>query len=196
MVDFKAEFQRHWPELVEQVKDNTRLRVCLWIIAFILLAYPVLLIADYKESMLVELNQALDKEAKILRTASEKEWFDRAEALQQLQSNVEAQFGEAESLGTAKAATFQRLRTWASEAKVNDAQIKLEDPVIVDEANGIYRISGQISASFQLNSSFGFLEKLETSEKKFIVERMEVSNHPSKPVFKLVIATYFIVNRN
>lgn len=195
MVDFKAEFQRHWPELVEQVKDNTRLRVCLWIIAFILLAYPVLLIADYKESMLVELEQALNKEAKILRTANEKEWFDRAEALQQLQSSVEAQFGEAESLGTAKAATFQRLRTWASEAKVNDAQIKLDDPVIVDEANGIYRISGQISAAFELDSSFTFLEKLEINDQKIVVERMEVSQR-TRPIFKLVIATYFKVNRN
>lgn len=195
MVDLKAEFHRHWPELVEQVKDNTRLRVCLWIIAFILLAYPILLISDYKEAMVVELDRALEKEAKILRTANEKEWFDRAETLQQLQSNVESQFGEAESLGTAKAATFQTLRTWASDAKVNDAQIKLEDAVMVDEANGIYRISGQISAAFELDSSFAFLEKLETNEQKIVVERMEVSQR-TRPIFKLVIATYFKVNRN
>ena len=195
MLDIKAEFKKQWPQFVEQVQDNVRLRICLWVIAIILVAYPLLLIADYNNELNVELEQTLEKEAKILRTANEKQWFERSESLEQLQQEVNNKFGVAESLGTAKAATFQELRAWANDTNVSDFQVKLEEPVLVDEANGIFRISGQISLSFDMQPSLNFLHLLESHKQKVVIERMEISQR-TRPVFKLVIATYFRVNNN
>ena len=193
MLDIKSEIQAQWPQIVEQVKENTRLRVCLWAIAFIIISYPLFLMADYNNELKADLNNSLEREAKILRTVSEKEWFERAEQSKSIEQDIEGQIGQADSLGTAKAATFQILRDWVSQTKASDVQIKLEDPVLVDEVNNIYRISGQINAPFELQSSFALLEKIESNKQKFVVERMEISQ-TTRPVFKLVIATYLTVN--
>ena len=193
MLDIKSEIQAQLPQIVEQVKENTRLRACLWAIAFIVISYPLFLMSDYNNDLKVNLNNSLEREAKILRTVSEKEWFERAERLRSIEQDIKDQFGQADSLGTAKAATFQTLRDWIEQTKASDVQIKLEDPVLVDEVNNIYRISGQVSAPFELQPSFALLEKLESNKQKFVIERMEISQ-TTRPVFKLVIATYLTVN--
>lgn len=186
----KEEFRQLSPQVIEQVKENTRLRISLWIVVLIVVSYPLLMLADYNDSLLVELDSKLEKEAKIIRTASEKQWFERATYLENFGKELFEGFGVAESLGTAKAATYQQLSGWAESNGLIEHQIKLEEPVLVDEDNGIYRLSGEINARFEMQSSLVFLHQLESSKTKYVVERIEISQQ-TRPVFKLVIATYF-----
>lgn len=193
MEALKEELRRLIPQVVEQIRENTRLRILIWIIAFIVASYPLLLLADYNSALLAELDSQLEKEAKIIRTASEKQWFERATYLEGLGKDVSKKFGIAESLGTAKAAVYQELSMWAEKNALPEHQIKLEEPVLVDKENDIYRLSGQINASFEMEPSLMFLHQLESNEKKYVVERIEISQR-TRPIFKLVVATYFTLS--
>lgn len=190
MDTLKQQFLEQWHEASEQAKENTRLRVSLWIILFILVGYPVLVLNDYNESIKADIVKELEREARILRTANEREWFERSETAASVSRQIDQYFWQANSVGIAKATLFQTLNDWATAKQLQNAQIRLEEPFAVDDLNGIYRIAGQIDVAFNATSSMDFLRQIESSDKKIVVERMEISQRV-RPVHKLVIAAYF-----
>jgi hypothetical protein len=177
---------------IVQAKSNTRLRISLWIILFISISYPWLVLNDYNQSLRDNIKSELDRESKILRTAGETEWFQRAEKLTKLNGEIEQLFWDAPSTGIAKATLFQTLNEWAQKNKLTKVQIRLEEPTTVEGQEGIYRVAGQIDTVFEAKQSMEFLSTIEKSDLKIVIEQMEISQR-TRPVHRLIIATYFRV---
>ncbi len=186
----KEQFLEQWQQASEQVKANVRLRVSLWFILFLLIGYPALLISDYNQALRADIEKELEREARILRTANEKEWFQRAEEAAVTSTEINRYFWRANSVGIAKATLFQTLTEWAEEKQLANTQIRLEEPYAVEGHDGIYRIAGQIDATFDATHSMAFLRQIESNDTKIVVERMEITQRV-RPIHKFVIAAYF-----
>ncbi|MBT0585051.1 hypothetical protein [Alteromonas oceanisediminis] len=192
MKKLKPQIRRQSQEVVKQIKSNKRLRVSLWVILFIVVCYPILVISDYNQSMRDKVAQELEKEARILRTASEKQWFQRAEELDKLSDRVDSALWKAPSKGIAKATLFQALTSWAENNALDNVQIRLEEPFLVEAQPNIYRVSGQIDVAFDAINNIAFVYDIETNEEKVVIERMNISQR-GRASQRLVIAAYFKV---
>ena len=190
MDTLKQQIVVQWQQASQQIKENDRLRFSVWMIAFIIVGYPILLISDHNESVSADVVRELEREARILRTANEKEWFERSEAAAKVADQIDQYFWRANSVGIAKATLFQTLNDWAADKQLQNVQIRLEEPFPVDDLSGIFRISGQVDVAFDAINSMDFLRQIESSDTKIVVERMEITQRV-RPVHKLVIAAYF-----
>lgn len=190
MDTLKQQIVVQWQQASQQIKENARLRFSVWMIAFIIVGYPILLISDHNESVSADVVRELEREARILRTANEKEWFERSEAAAKVADQIDQYFWRANSVGIAKATLFQTLNDWAADKQLQNVQIRLEEPFPVDDLSGIFRISGQVDVAFDAINSMDFLRQIESSDTKIVVERMEITQRV-RPVHKLVIAAYF-----
>lgn len=190
MDTLKQQIVVQWQQASQQIKENARLRFSVWMIAFIIVGYPILLISDHNESVSADVVRELEREARILRTANEKEWFERSEAAAKVADQIDQYFWRANSVGIAKATLFQTLNDWAADKQLQNVQIRLEEPFPVDDLSGIFRISGQVDVAFDAINSMDFLRQIESSNTKIVVERMEITQRV-RPVHKLVIAAYF-----
>ncbi|WP_395338806.1 hypothetical protein PN836_012710 [Ningiella sp. W23] len=186
---------QQWQLASEQVKSNTRLRISLWVIIGILLAYPLLALSDYNQSIRSDIVRELEREAKILRTASEKQWLERAENVAAFSTELQGLFWEAPSVGIAKATLHQSLTDWAQNHDLQRVQIRLEEPLAVESMNNVFRVAGQIDATFDANNSMAFIKDLELNGQRVVVEQMEISQRV-RPVHKLVIAAYFRIDND
>ncbi|MFC3093079.1 hypothetical protein DRW07_02520 [Alteromonas sediminis] len=191
----KEQFTEQWLEAKQQIASNVRLRVSLWIMLFIVLVYPALVLHDYKLSLDNEITKSLEREARVLRTANESAWFERAEKAKETSTQIERYFWQAESAGIAKATLLQTLNEWTTQSGFSNAQVRLEEPFMIEGQDSIYRIAGQIDITFEAKNSMALLEKIESNEKKIIIESMEIAQR-TRPVHKLVIAAYFQVERS
>lgn len=190
MDTLKQQIVVQWQQASQQIKENARLRFSVWMIAFIIVGYPILLISDHNKSVSADVVRELEREARILRTANEKEWFERSEAAAKVADQIDQYFWRANSVGIAKATLFQTLNDWAADKQLQNVQIRLEEPFPVDDLSGIFRISGQVDVAFDAINSMDFLRQIESSDTKIVVERMEITQRV-RPVHKLVIAAYF-----
>lgn len=188
----KQQLQQQWQQVKDQAAANPRLRVSLWAIAALLLAYPLLILSDYHDELSRELERELQREAKIIRTASEEQWLTRAEGTQTVYEKLQARLWQAPSTGIAKATLQQTLNEWSQQYALKRFQVRLEEPVLVQGYDSLYRISGQIDAEFAVASNMDFVKELETYEKDIVIEQMQVSQR-ARPIHKLVIAAYFDV---
>lgn len=192
MDKLKQQFNEQYQQAAEQVKTNTRLRISLWIILFLIVSYPCLLLSDYNQSIRDDIARELERESKTLRTADEKQWFQRAEDLVTLSEKINASFWQAPSTGIAKATLFQTLSEWAQDNQLENVQVRLEEPLAIEEQAGLYRIAGQIDTAFDPTNSMTFLRVIETHDLKIVIEQMEISQR-ARPIHRLVIAAYFKV---
>lgn len=190
MDKLKQQFNQQYQQAAEQVKSNTRLRVSLWFILFLIISYPCMLISDYNQTIRNEISRELERESKTLRTADEKQWFQRADELVKLSEKIEATFWQAPSTGIAKATLFQTLTEWAQNKQLENVQVRLEEPLAIEEQAGLYRIAGQIDTAFDPTRSMDFLRVIETHDLKIVIEQMEISQR-ARPIHRLVIAAYF-----
>ncbi|WP_100655926.1 hypothetical protein [Alteromonas flava] len=192
MTTVKTQILEQWQQAREQIEANTRLRVSLWFIALLIFVYPLLLLDGLNTDIHGNIERELEREARILRTASEQEWFQRAEQLNQVAQTIDAAFWKAPSPGIAKATLFQTLTDWAQQNELNNVQIRLEEPLAVSGQANIFRIAGQIDTAFDVTRSLKFLQQLEASSSKIVIEQMEISQR-ARPLHRLVIAAYFKV---
>jgi len=188
----KQQFTQQWLEAKQQIGNNTRLRVCVWFALFIIIGYPVLLIDDYREEIHTNIASELEKEARILRTANELQWHERAKKTEQIAAQIDRYFWQAESAGIAKATLLQTLNEWTTTLTVDNVQIRLEEPYAIEGQDAIYRISGQIDLTFDVAKSMSLINKIESNEKKIVIESMEIAQR-TRPLHKIVIAAYFRV---
>ncbi|MBU3023403.1 hypothetical protein [Aestuariibacter sp. A3R04] len=193
MDNFKRELISQWQQAVEQTRNNQRLRISLWLILVILVCYPLLVLSEYNQEIRSDIASALERESKIVRTASEKQWFDRAEGLTALSQRLDSAFWLAATTGTAKATLYQTLSDWSQKHELDQVQIRLEDPLPVEGQSNLYRIAGQIDTVFDVENSLNFLRDVETHTPQVIVERMEISQR-TRPVHRIMIASYFKID--
>lgn len=193
MDNFKRELISQWQQAIEQTKNNQRLRISLWLILVILVCYPLLVLSEYNQEIRSDIASALERESKIVRTASEKQWFDRAEELTALSQRLDSAFWLAATTGTAKATLYQTLSDWSQKHELAQLQIRLEDPLPVEGQSNLYRIAGQIDTVFDVENSLNFLRDVETHTPQVIVERMEISQR-TRPVHRIMIASYFKID--
>lgn len=193
MDNLKKELLSQWQQAVEQTKNNQRLRISLWLILVILVCYPLLVLSEYNQEIRSDIAKALERESKIVRTANEKQWFDRAEELTALSLRLDNAFWSAATTGTAKALLYQTLSDWSQKNDLERVQIRLEDPLPVEGQGNVYRIAGQIDSEFHANNSLALLRELEAHSPKVIVERMEISQR-ARPIHRIMIATYFKID--
>jgi hypothetical protein len=157
-----------------------------------LIGYPALLISDYDQALRTEIMNELEREARILRTANQEVWFERAQDAITTLGQIDRYFWQAESVGIAKAGLFETLSEWADENDLVNPQIRLEDAYGVEGHKDLYRISGQIDVAFEPANNLAFLRQIESNDSKIVVERMEISQR-IRPVHKIMIAAYFKV---
>ena len=179
-----------WMQVREQVGQNTRLRMGVWLVLLVIILQPLWLLQDARASLELELVSALQKEAKVMRTASERAWLDRAEQAQAITEELTAKLADAATPGEAKASLQQWLVNWSSELALADAQISLDEPASLDSLPGHLRVSAQLNTRFSESGLYRLLEKIEKHQAKIIVERVDIDQR-QKPRMRLYIVAYF-----
>jgi hypothetical protein len=182
-----------WTLIAEQARSNTRLRICLWLILFIIIVYPLFILSDYNAGFKEDIVRELEREARISRTAGEVQWLQRQEDVATLNNSLQSLIWFAPTLGVAKATLNQTLSEWAAKAKLDRLRIRLEDPLAVDGYDNLYRVAGQINAEFNAERSMRFLRELESSRTKVVIEQMDIRND-KRGTYRLQISAYFSIS--
>ena len=190
--ELKREFQRIYQSAKMQLDANQRLRLGAWLVLVIVLMQPVWWISAYRTSLLSELAQNLEKEAKIARIAKENEWLARAVDSKELAAQLYARVAKINSLGAAQATTQNWLSDYASQAQLEGVRIEVEAPIAQENIPGVYRVAAKIDAVFLERNAVSFFAMLEKHPSFLVVERADLGQGRQARITLFVIAYFEI----
>lgn len=179
----------------KELASNTRLRIGVAVIAFIVALQPIWYLKDERERLRGSLVTALEREAKVLRTANEAVWVKRAEEARKMNSELRGRLGAAKSPGEAEALLQQRLQQWFEDARLQNASINLDDPSEIEGFPGYYRVVASVDSRFEAGKLYRVLDLFRKGQPPVVVERLDVDQQ-RYPRMKLQVAGYFVIGES
>ncbi|MDM8525689.1 hypothetical protein QUF80_20145 [Desulfococcaceae bacterium HSG8] len=176
--------------MLNEYRNNPRLRLGIWVILAILTAYVILFLSDLEQSLREDYRQSADRLAKLEVLARQKEWTDRAEAAKSSAVQAEGRLWKAGTRGMAQA----KVQSWADrllkDKGITDARSQAEPARDVPGYDGVWQVSVRISGGFDFRKLAELLHSVETNPKLVTVEQLDVASG-EHPRFVLVVRVYF-----
>jgi hypothetical protein len=173
-----------------QLANNLRLRLGAWLCLGIILLQPIWWLQETRNNLTAELTQLLEKEAKILRTSNEQEWFSREQQTNELKTHLFAKIAPADSLGIAQATLQNWLTEISATAKLKNSRVTIDEPSSLDNIPNTYRVSARLDAIFDEQGALTFLENLEQHPSFLVIERAELGQLGQTRMI-IYVAAYF-----
>ncbi|MEN9460212.1 MAG: hypothetical protein RIS84_232 [Pseudomonadota bacterium] len=177
-------------KLLEELRNNTRLRLGIWLILAIVLGYSLLVMDDYRKQLATEHQTLAERLDKLETLVKQTVWTERATAAHALQVQVESKLWVANSKGLAQANVQAWLDSQLKVLKVAEPRLKVEAAVENSQHRNLWQVSGQIDGIFTPASMEQFLLNIATHPQWILVERLEIrQGQPSR--FTMVVTAYF-----
>lgn len=188
-------------QLVNELRQNARLRIGLSLIILITGLYYVLDLRDDNAGLAEQLHRLQAKKARILATTKQQGWPERLEQAKSIHSKAEKRLWDAPTLALAQANYQDWLKQQLLLAKAQRPNIKVGD---VEQARsnsatgktddteenplpeGINRIPAKIEMDFTPSTLNDLLEHLEGSTRLVVIESLNVKS----PRVTLLVAAY------
>jgi hypothetical protein len=175
-------------ELIKELRENTRLRLGLWLVSAILLSYPLLLLRDYEHSLALAHGSALEQLARLRDISAQDAWAAQAERARALRVQAEDKLWRADSRGLAQATLQSWLQAQLKTAGIDKPRLNVE--TTVDAGPGLWKVSAKCDAPFEPAQLELFLKILADHPQWLVVERLEARKAYTSQ-FSLVLSAYF-----
>jgi len=173
-------------ELKQEWQSNQRLRVMLYMIAFTLMFYLLLLLSDFSDEKLQQLSRNQELLHKISLIQNEPVWYEREKEAASHRVSFQNQLWQASSQGLAQAKVQAFLRSTIDSYKLSNSRIVLESVKQIDP-NGdslpLWRISAQVRASFKSNQLQQLLWSITTHPQLIKVRSLNFNLNTNKNSF-------------
>lgn len=170
------------PFIIE-LRNNTRLRMGVWLIIGLLLSYSIMLLNDYRLKTQQEYNSVVEQLSQLKTIANQSQWLDRTTEIQQVREQIQAKLWHANTKGLAQATFQQWLRTISEQIDIKLLQVDpaLDVPKYVD----VWQVTAKLRGDFTKQNLTAFLLQIDTNPSLVVTEMLDV--YESKEVLKLVI---------
>ena len=177
--------------LLTELRQNTRLRVGLWLIIALLISYLILRLNDYQIQLQLEYQNAFTRLNQLQTVANQTQWLERAAQAQTLRTQLEVKFWQANTQGLAQA-TFQKwLNTEMKRVQIKtDAHLRIISTLEMPKYTRVWKITARLDAHFTPQSLDMLLLAIAQHPLFVVTERLEI-RHSRSPRFTLIINAYF-----
>jgi len=174
-------------ELQQQWRENQRLRLGALLICIIMAVYTMLLLSDYRDSLLAEYSRQQTRLLKIKDLQHQPEWIKRAEQARAWRVQQETQLWNAESKGLAQA----KLQSWFNrqQAKLNLTKLNLDTELAEQGPAGssLWQVSAELKGRLSRNRLIELLKILETHKQRITIEQFKLTHARNSDKLDLVM---------
>ncbi|MDM8547259.1 hypothetical protein QUF61_12250 [Candidatus Venteria ishoeyi] len=178
-------------ELLEELRNNTRLRLGIWLILAILLLYGLLKLGKVQQTLQTEYQQAAQQHIQLQDIHEQTFWLERAKQARALRVEVEDKLWQSASKGLAQADLQAWLNRWIKISKLSKPKLNVESAFVLPEQSNIWQVSAQLNAEFDAKALQLLLNKIAENPQWLVVERLDIQNNQRKPRFKLSVKAFF-----
>lgn len=176
-------------EIYNELKNNTRLRIGLWLIIAILCAYGLSFLNNHIEQAERNYTQSHLKLAKLEAIAQQNEWLDYEKQALVIKKQLTDKLWVTESEGLAKA----DFHTWISQlidkTKIPEPRFKIAEVMPIEEQD-IWKVSVRLNGLFNAKAINQLLLEIHNFPKLVVIERFDVRNKKDLR-FYTIISAYF-----
>jgi len=174
--------------LISELKQNTRLRIGVWLILAILAGYGLMLLDEERQSLAKEHESKLGHLTRLKGVVSQTQWTQRIQQINQVKVFFEEKLWRANTKGLAEA----DVQSWLDfrTKKLENSRVKVENAVDMDNQSNLWMVSADVRADFTPKAFQQLLYNLYFNQ-WLVVERSNVSNKGNKPRFSVGVRVYF-----
>jgi hypothetical protein len=180
-----------WASLVQQWRQNVRLRLGGWVILGIVLVYGLMGMTDVRKEYQAEYDQLAERLERLHALSQERQWPERMDQARALRVQMEGRLWRAESQGLAQATIQTWLDSRLKRIGMNEARVRVGDALPLKEIPGVWSVSTQVDGRFSPNQVLNLLKLVETSPQALVVERLEMVSG-RRNIFNLGFKAYFL----
>ena len=178
---------------LEDVRENPRLRMGLWVVLGIASFYLVLLVSDRREATRAESRQLAERIARLERAAEQGDWQIRAENARARLISMEQGFWNSSSRGLAQAEFESWLLQQAEQSGLGRAKATTDSPVSAGDTSGLWTVTTQLDVEFEPRPLYRFLRSVEGHDKLVVVSRLAVGERGSDRA-SLTLSGYYRID--
>ena len=178
-----------WTQLRDELSANHRLRLGAWSIAFILLLFLTLLQGDRLAAAYEGYVDSADRLAEVGRLVEGHDWSAAHDRERQRNAQLTAFFWQAQTRGLAEASLQAVLTQLLTGLEFRSIRVRPGVTQPVPDVPGLWRIQAQVNANYRQGAELKLLYALAHSEKKVIVDRLDIVRQNARVV--LIVSAYF-----
>ena len=188
--------QDTWISLSNEFSETPRIRYGAWVILAVFVFYIGLSLQEYNADLLVKLENATKREQKSVQISEQDFWLERQEqSVLQYKTRMQ-KFNLASTAGAAKATLQEILQTELLNAGFRQARVNIQqvgDKLIesIDKDLVFWSFNASIRDDFNSQSLERFLLFLNSTNKNFVIERLEIGQQ-RKSKISLNLKYWFI----
>ena len=173
-----------------ELRDNGRLRLGVWLIAGLLLAFGLSIQAD----RLTEAAAGHAEETRLLAgvqaALERRDWPELLAGEQAINADLAARFWQADTEGLAQAQLQQVLRDLAERLELRNPRIRAGLTRAVPEMPGVCQVQARFRAQYRPGGELRLLYALATSERKLLAERLDLNRRNT--LITTIVSAYFL----
>jgi hypothetical protein len=171
-------------------RRNPRLRAGIWLIVFVLFAYLLMLLSDWKQTLKTEYQNLTGRLGRLEILARQKEWADRVDIAKSLMIQMESRFWKANSRGLAQAQMQMWIDGLLKKNEIANSRTQVEPARDITGYEGLWQVAIRIEGNFAPDRLLDLLRSVESYEQIVTVEQLDVINYGT-PRFTMVMKAYF-----
>ncbi|MBE9561406.1 MAG: hypothetical protein IMF12_00900, partial [Proteobacteria bacterium] len=174
-----------------ELRNNTRLRLGVWLIIGLLLGYSIMLLNDYRLKTQQEYTTVVARLSQLETIANQSQWLDRTTEIRQVRKKVQGQLWQANTKGLAQATFQQWLRTITKQLKIDTKRLQVDPALDVSKYNDVWQVTAKIRGNFTRKNLTDFLLKIATNPSIVVIEMLDVYESKEQLRFVVIIKAYF-----
>ena len=179
-------FERYRAEFAE----NTRLRLGVWLVLFLVLFYLVLLQSDRVDAAFDDYAIEAGRLDRVKALANSTEWVETLRAEHETKAAFADQLWRAETAGLAQANVQAALGEIMRGLNLRNPRIRPGVSQAVPDAAGVWRVQMQLSAAYRRGMELEVLHRVATYPRRLVVDRLDLSR--SNDRIRLIVSAYFL----
>ncbi|MDM8567046.1 hypothetical protein QUF74_15520 [Candidatus Halobeggiatoa sp. HSG11] len=177
--------------LLNELRNNTRLRLGVWLIIGLLLGYSIVLLDDYRLKTQQEYTSVVARLAQLKTIANQSQWLERTAEIKQVREQVQGQLWQANTKGLAQATFQQWLRTMTKQLEIETKRLQVDPALNVAKYDNIWQVTAKIRGNFTKKSLTDFLLKIATNPSVVVTEMLDVHEYKEQLRFVVIVKAYF-----
>jgi hypothetical protein len=182
---------KNFSSLITEFRQNTRLRVGIWLITTLLMSYAASFLQDYQAQLKKDYQETISRLNQLQSLVTQTQWLERATQSQALLNQLQVKFWQANTEGLAQAKFQKWLTEQLDRAQIEKPNVRMESTLPVPKYPKVWKVAAQVNATF--NPAKLNILLLAIAEHLFwtTVEQLEVRYTQ----FTIIVTAYFQVSQ-
>jgi hypothetical protein len=182
--------QAQWARLHQELQQNPRLRLGVWVILLVLGLYTVLVQHDRNRLAHDDYADQVDRLGKAQGLRAQENWTDLLDAERARQVELTTAFWQADTQGLAQASLQAALTEMIAPLDIRNGRIRSGLAQAVPEVPGVWQIQAQLDGSYRPGAELQLLYAIAAHPGKLVVDRLDLSRQNSRML--VLVSAYFI----